>query len=207
MTKETLQALAEELAQKRGNPNEAARCKAILNEICAYEMSMFKQGANGKAYFPLLGEFNGQLDFNVAWDRFTECLLGLLKTYDPNAVSKRGRTSTFASSLANRLRWRIINFLRDNKSADYEDSPDALDSMAITDEYFEPSVTDFDVYIHVAEIIARVKAAEQNYSKSKRSYFEGFFTFDTTKLAKGKVFERDEYLGANDAIFPSLEAV
>jgi hypothetical protein len=75
--------------------------------------------------------------------------------------------------------------------------------------------TEFELYCRLAVIIAERKKQEEHLSKNKRGHFEGFFTVDTVRFAKGAAegkrvivkFSEEELSFQNNLLFPIMEIV
>ncbi len=73
-----------------------------------------------------------------------------------------------------------------------------------TIEYESPR-TEFESFCRIAPLVALRKVQEQHLPKMKKSYFEGFFTFDTTAQTKKGLFDEKEVVSENALLFPIME--
>jgi hypothetical protein len=213
MTNEKLQQLAVELSGLN-RETESERVRAIESAIVDYELGLLKENG-GRAYFPLLKRFNGAIPYEAFYDILIDVLLPLLKKYDP------AKKATFVTALAFTLGHRVKDYWEENKknsnvalfgdlggsSDDGEDIPfDIADETYAPDKAAE-ATSELEIFLMVATFVALRKAQEQHLSKSKRSYLEGFFTFDTTAQTKGGLFSEQEVVAENDTLFPIMELV
>jgi hypothetical protein len=211
MTSEKLQALAEELAAIRGDDSERAQIKNLEARIADYEFGILNEynPKKDKAYFPLLKRHNGVIPFEAFYDIFTDVLLPLLKNYDATKA-------TFTTAFSYLLNLRVNDYWREK----YKEFPVAepffgndepvslIDSvLALGADHSEHPYNEFELFLLAAPIVAERKKQEQHLSKSKKSYFEGFFTFDTTKQTKDGLFDEHEVIAENDTLFPIMEFV
>jgi hypothetical protein len=211
MTNEKLQQLAVELSGLN-RETESERVRAIESAIVDYELGLLKE-SGGKAYFPLLKQFNGAIPYEAFYDILIDVLLPLLKKYDP------AKKATFATALAHTLGRRVKDYWKVNKKnknivslGNLSGSDDNGEEIPfdIADETYAPDkapTSAFEIFLMVAPLVALRKAQEQHLSKSKRSYLEGFFTFDTTAQTKGGLFSEREVIAEDATLFPIMEFV
>jgi hypothetical protein len=173
----------------------------------------------------------------VAADVFFKTLDGLLGWdakrnewgYKPVRNDKDGRVP-FLGALHSLFSMRGIyeNKLREHSDNDISSSLEAMqekfgDSSEIADDYNEyeaiedydgetieslsPPPTEFEIFLRIAWLVALRKTQEKHLPKSKRSFLEGFFTFDTTKQTKDGLFDGGEVIANDDTLFPIMEIV
>jgi hypothetical protein len=212
MTNETLQALAEELSSL-DRVSDIARIKTIENAIAEYELGLLKNNG-GKAYFPLLKKHNNAIPYEAFYDVFVSALISLLKSYDP-------AKATFATALAHRLNLRCEDCWRDlykqKQVAHFSDLRQSNDGgetreFDIADDTYAPDrlldqSDEFALFFSLAPFVALLKEEEKHLSKARRSFFEGFFTFDTTAQTKRDLFDGSAVIAKNDILFPIMELV
>ena len=213
MTKERLQELAEELAGL-DKEKDSARIRTLENEIADYEHGLLKN-IKGKAYFPLLKIRNGQIPFEEFYSIFADVLMEVLRGYKPEKAK-------FTTALSYRLNLRVNDYFKELKKAQNvitltdlssENSNGEDSKFEIEDDSYEKyfileEESEFDFYLRIALLIAIRKAQEKHLNKSKRSYFEGFFTFDTVKLIiNNEVLDADGLVKENDTLFPIMEII
>ena len=75
-----------------------------------------------------------------------------------------------------------------------------------TDSFGTPR-SEFEAFRSVAPHVALRKTQEKHLSKSKRSYMDGFFTFDATAQTKKGLFDKNEVIADNDLLFPIMELI
>ena len=211
MTNEELQRLAVELAGL-DRSNDSSRVRTIESEIADYELGFLKS-INGKAYFPLLKKHNGKIDYEVFWDVLIRILIDLLKNYDPEKA-------TFITALSNLINVRVYDCFNmpDNQSIErtFTDLEVTVENGKI--KPFDPDdfvpigrpveeESEFDIFLRIAPLVSLRKAQEKHLSKSKKSYFEGFFTFDSTNLVKCKLIDASDVVSENSVLFPIMEIV
>ena len=212
MTNDELQTLAEELS-RLDRDKDFERARAIESEIAEYELGLFKN-INGKAYFPLLKTYNGTLPFEKVYDIFIDVLFDLLRRYDPEKAS-------FTTALSYILNRRVKDIFK---------KPDGYtEEIIFTDLYktdedgneqpFEPTApngdpetihlagTEFEIFLQIAPLVTLRKEQEKHLSKSKKSYLEGFYTFDATSQTKSGLFDAREVVSENATLFPIMEIV
>ena len=177
--------------------------RAIEGEICDFifrELRITK----GKAYFPGLNSRN--LPSEEFSDILTDVLIKLLKNYRP----EKGK---FFDALKYIVSRRINDYYADKykreeweesyegRTEDYGEAGEILDNS-----HFTKDLEWREVFLRVASIIAVRKEQEKHLSKSKRSFFEGFFTFDTVATKFG-LFEGDEVVEQSEILFSVMEMV
>ncbi|MCL2147275.1 MAG: hypothetical protein FWH52_05665 [Synergistaceae bacterium] len=219
MTNEHLQELAEELTSL-DRDKDSERARTIEVEIVEYELGLLKN-INDMAYFPLLKKFNGQLPFEEFYDMFIDVLLHLLRNYDPGKYESEKKAS-FTTVLSYTINLRANDIIRKRMEKQKNEMPFSVpsedddegvfQSIDISDESNDPGVlieqsSPFVLFISVAPLITLRKAQEKNLPKSKKSYFEGFYTFDTIDLTKKGIFPGDDVIRENDELFPLMEEV
>lgn len=213
MTDKELQALAEELSTL-SRENNGDRIKAIEFAITGYELGLLKNNG-GKAYFPLLKRHNNAIPYEAFYDILIDALVYLLKKYDPAKKAK------FATVLANLLNQRVNNYWKKHYKERAVDNFSDLQKTSNEREEQEFEVADdtyradtllcemneFDIFLLVAQLVALRKSQEEHLSKSKKSYFEGFLTFDTTAQTKESLFDSKAVMAENDLLFPIMEYI
>jgi hypothetical protein len=211
MTNEDIQVLAEELS-KLDREKDSERIRDIEGAICAHELGLLKN-SGGKADFPLLGrKYNCRLPFDAFYDIFTNELLKLLKNYNPESAKFLHALMFYVTN-----RCKDYYTAQNKKSANegsYEERLETLgDKGELPDKNsdfaktYESPKSEFEVFCRVAPLVALRKAQEQHLAKSKRAYFEGFFTFDTTAQTKKCLFDRDDVVAENETLFPIMETI
>jgi hypothetical protein len=207
MTNDEIQALAVELSSL--DPlMDAARIQTMRNRIADYEVSLIREGSDGKAYFPLLKRFNGQVAYKDFWGVFTEVLMELFNVYDPS------KGAAFISMLRNLLDLRLRDVFKKYAEESVSHIPIGNydeDGDGETTETFkdipDPNSSIDTVMLHwldIAALITDTKRQEEHLPARRRSYFDGFFTFDTAKLTKDGVLPSDEVINENKTLFPLM---
>ena len=204
---------AEELG--RLDATETARKITLEEKIVAFEFSLLKE-FNGKAYFPLTKNFNGKFEYEEFYDVFIDKLLKVVRSYNPDNLKK----ATFTTYLRFHLENGLIDLIKklkkrgiiiiiteitqeDDDGAEYNFDP--MDQNWDFTEYIE---SEFDIFRRLAPIIAERKKQERHLSKSKKSFFEGFFTFDIAKsLRIDNLIEKSEVCEENALLFFIMELV
>jgi hypothetical protein len=213
VTNEELQALALELPSL--NPaTDGERIRTIEAAITDYELSFLKD-IGGNAYFPLLKKHNGAIPFNVFWDIFIDVLMHFLRKYDP------ARNNTFSNAFGYLLNLRVNGYwkkyyggnaavpfssLTTTNGDGEEQEFDKADDTYAPDRLLD-AADEFASFLMVAPLVALRKAQEQHLRKSQKSYFEGFFTFDTIKQTKDGLFDEASVISENNVLFPIMEFV
>jgi hypothetical protein len=222
MSNEELQHLAEELA-RLDREKDSARAAAIENQIVEYELSRLKQ-FNGKAYFPLLKTNNGCIPFDDFCGILFDVLMELFRKYNPDRA-------TFTTALTYIINLRVISHIKENMSSDDEQDeewdtdqarerrPISLDKAlaANTISLMELGFVDFPEdaeedyktemrsFVHLAPVISDQKEADKH--RTKKMWFERFFTFDVVKIIKNHYDCAEEAVKANAVLFCLMEIV
>jgi hypothetical protein len=206
MTNDELQATAEKLAAIRGIESEREQVKTLESQIAEYECGLLKE-SGGKAYFPLLTRYNGAVPYEEFFDIFTDVLMYLLRNYDPDRISAETEMkASFTTAFGYTLNLRMNDYWRkEYKEREKYNELTVVDPPAPDADPAEQPCTEFELFLRVAPLIALRKNQERHLPKSKKSYFEGFFTFDATAQTKNGLFDEDEIIAENDTLFPLME--
>ena len=213
MTNEELQERAVELSTLN-SVTDSERIRAIETEIVEYETSLL-DNRGGKAYFPLLKRSNGVIPLEDFWDIFTDVLVRLLKDYAP------AKNATFTTAFSYLLNKRTVDYwkryYKENKTSSFSSLSKTGDygeeqARDIPDDTYAPDrpacvADEFELFLLVAPLVALRKEQEKHLAKSKKSYFEGFYTFDAAVQTQKGLFDEDAVISENDVLFPIMEVV
>jgi len=215
MSKIDIQGLAERLANlDRVDPSKSEEIKDLELRICDYELSLLKKDGVGNGYFPLLGEIHqGKIPIEELSSILHDALIHLLRNYDPE------KKATFATALSFLINKRAIDYFNKTKKKQQreisaEEIADGRGNAGELGEVYE--FPDFEseelglepevmVFVRLAPLVVEQREMDARRDKSKRVWFESFYTFDVTKLIKKDRDCAEDALKANDYIFPAIE--
>lgn len=116
--------------------------------------------------------------------------------------------------------WDCLDDKNDKDKEEDKDSPvkkhkrvkksnylDVTHYIPISGDEFVKKNFVFDKFCCFATIVGEAKKLEKHLNKSKRRYFEGFFTFDTCRYIEVDGIEEDQAKEKNDLLFPVMELV
>ena len=209
-----VQELAERLVSlDRGDISNESEIQSLELQITDYEYSYVKKDRFGKAIFPYLGVNNRNIPIDDFFSILHDVLLKLFHNYDP-------KKAKFVTAFSQGINLGAINYFnRDiRRRGEKEESIEVKiekegDSAGLGKSYTPP---DFDtehleldpkiaVFVRLAPIVEEQRKMDEKRNKSKRLWFESFYTFDLTKLVKLDDFCAHESLKVNGYIFIILK--
>jgi len=185
---------------------DSSRISAIKNKIAEIELGILKN-YGGKAYFPLLEKFNGTVPYEPFCDIFVDALSYVIHKYN------KEKDTTFASFFSFTLNKRVNDSFKEyysNKNIVSIDDKDGeyypvVSALASNDGHGDEKwyKTEIRAFVRIAPFIDEQKKLDRE--RSKKKWFEYFFTFDLTEAVKLYPDCDREAIAANDELFPSTE--
>jgi DNA-directed RNA polymerase specialized sigma subunit len=203
-----------------------ARIKTIETNLVDKMLNYIKLGeSNGKAYSKKLGlKYNSKLPFDDVYDCVTMLMVKLIKKFD----SSKG--APFVATYFMLLKLRLVDIYDDLKkrgelviSREEETKYDTFLKESLEEhceiygeagDFPDESDSTSDIvenriivgFVKLAPLISEYKKAEEHLSKSRRNFFESFFTYYLIEsLHISKEITAQEIVNYNSILFPAID--